>query len=74
MLEQKLPVHAKGFHHANRVPRELLVYKESYQLVGRKPKNTQKIVRGGKDRNKEISLNIFSTNAASLKVKLKKLK
>ena len=71
LLERELWFLPQGFQLGNTVPRELLT-KENKNSD---KKTEKKIVKRSKHKtNKETSLNIFSTNAASLRAKLKSLK
>ena len=72
-MEPELPVPAHGFYHETGVPRELLEVTENHRKV-RKTEKPPKIVKRGKPKNKVTSLIILSTNAASLKSKLKSFK
>ena len=67
MLEPELQVLTCGFPHGKRLSGKLL----EIPKYGSKIQNTKKVVQRGKSNRKSIRLNIFSTNAASLKSKLK---
>ena len=68
VLECELWILPSGFHPDNRVSRELLVEPKKKTI------DPPTIVKRAKKKNKETSINIFSTNAASLKTKLKSFK
>ena len=72
MLEPELQIHASGFQHENRVSGELLEVNYNSDKVNNKLENPQKrVVKRGKRNSKNAKLNIVSTNAASLRSKLK---
>ena len=60
MLEPELLISAQGFPAKNRVPRKLL----------ENSNHPKKVVKRGRNKNKETHFNIFATNAASLKSKM----
>ena len=47
---------------------------EKDSIIQKNPQKPKQIVKRGKNKNRETSLNIFSTNAASLSAKLNSLK
>ena len=47
---------------------------EDYSIIQKNKQKPKKIVKRGKNKNRETTLNIFSTNAASLSAKLNSLK
>ena len=64
MLEPELQIHPSGFQHGIRFSGELLEFSESNNP-------SKRLVKRGKRKSKDTKLNIFSTNAASLRSKFK---